>query len=44
MIQLEKVIERGEQDIEGGNLWWFKFADGTYLMGGGACSMDDSNR
>ena len=35
MIQLEKVIERGEQDIEGGNLWWFKFADGTYLMGGG---------
>ena len=34
MIQLEKVIERGEQDIDGGNLWWLKFADGTYLMGG----------
>lgn len=34
MIQLEKVIERGEQDIDGGNLRWFKFADGTYLMTG----------
>lgn len=34
MIQLEKVIERGEQDIDGGNLRWFKFADGTYLMAG----------
>ena len=34
MIQLEKVIERGEQDIDRGNLRWFKFADGTYLMAG----------
>lgn len=34
MIQFEKVIERGEQDIDGGKLWWFKFADGTYLMAG----------
>lgn len=34
MIQLEKIIERGEQDIDGGNLRWLKFADGTYLMGG----------
>lgn len=34
MIQLEKVIERGEQYISEGNLKWLKFADGTYLMAG----------
>ena len=34
MIQLEKVIERGEQSISEGKLKWFKFADGTYLMAG----------
>ena len=34
MIQLEKVIERGEQSISVGKLKWLKFADGTYLMAG----------
>lgn len=34
MIQIEKVIERGEQYISEGNLKWLKFADGTYLMAG----------
>ena len=34
MIQLEKVIERGEQSISEGKLKWLKFADGTYLMAG----------
>lgn len=34
MIQLEKVIERGERYISEGKLKWFKFADGTYLMAG----------
>lgn len=35
MIQLEKVIERGSQNLgEGINVQWFKFADGTYLMAG----------
>lgn len=34
MIQLEKVIERGEQYISEGKLEWLKFADGTYLMAG----------
>lgn len=34
MIQLEKVIERGEQSISEGKLEWLKFADGTYLMAG----------
>ena len=34
MIQLGKVIERGEQYISEGKLKWLKFADGTYLMAG----------
>lgn len=34
MIQLEKVIERGSQNLGEGNVQWFKFADGTYLMAG----------
>lgn len=34
MIQLEKVIERGEQSISEGKLKWLKFADGTHLMAG----------
>lgn len=35
MIQLEKVIERGSQNLGAGiNVQWFKFADGTYLMAG----------
>ena len=34
MIQLEKVIERGERSISEGKLKWLKFADGTYLMAG----------
>lgn len=34
MIQIEKVIERGEQNISEGKLEWLKFADGTYLMAG----------
>lgn len=34
MIQLEKVIERGEQSVSEGKLKWLKFADGTYLMAG----------
>lgn len=35
MIQLEKVIERGSQNLGAGiNVQWLKFADGTYLMAG----------
>ena len=35
MIQLEKVIEKGSQNLGTGiNVQWFKFADGTYLMAG----------
>ena len=34
MIQLEKVIERGSEQTSVGNMNWFKFADGTYLLGG----------
>ena len=35
MIQLEKVIERGSQNLGTGiNVQWLKFADGTYLMAG----------
>ena len=35
MIQLEKVTERGSQNLGTGiNVQWFKFADGTYLMAG----------
>lgn len=35
MIQFEKVIERGSQNLGAGiNVQWLKFADGTYLMAG----------
>lgn len=35
MIQIEKVIERGSQNLGTGiNVQWLKFADGTYLMAG----------
>ena len=35
MIQLEKVIEKGSQNLGTGiNVQWLKFADGTYLMAG----------
>lgn len=35
MIQIEKVIERGSEQTSVGHMEWFKFADGTYLLGGG---------